>query len=353
MYRHNMTRVATVAAASKKEGGFATRRLLAALFSVALLMGVFPAAVSAHSTDDDLKISIAKAPIAPDGTTAGAPLDFVVSFADPNPAVDGVGMKLGGTITIELDEAFDMTGDQGFSPAGPPPPAIILQGWPQSPRAPFPYTTDIVGNTITLTLTDDWAVGAFGPGPKAVHLGLFASTNPGAGRYEIEVEIQPDPGSGATLKGEGRVVIIPDVRPSANVMSLFSSPPGSAPPLFNPLYQDVTLGESGRQVGMYLWERGGSAAIGVDLVMMSARHGHLIQDGETVGQVWIRTPHGARNQTLTSTGPSVEVEAFVTGIPTGKFVTVFTPDADVAGHYKVTFRMRDGNSQVLRYHVSD
>ncbi|MFV1962413.1 MAG: hypothetical protein ACC658_11345, partial [Acidimicrobiia bacterium] len=276
------------------------------------------------------------------------------SFADPNPAVDGVGMKLGGTITIELDEAFDMTGDQGFSSAGSDQPAILLQGWPQSPRvAPFPYTTDIVGNTVTLTLTDDWAVGAFGPGPKAVHLGLFSSTNPGAGQYEVEVEIQPDPGSSTTLEGESRVVIIPDVRPSANVMSLFSGPPGPPPPFFNPLYQDVALGESGRQVGMYLWERGGSAALGVDLVMMSARHGHLVQDGETVGQVWIHAPKGAHNQTLTSTGPSEEVEAFVTGIPTGKFVTVFTPDPEVAGNYEVTFQMRDGNSQVLHYNVSD
>jgi len=104
---------------------------------------------------------------------------------------------------------------------------------------------------------------------------------------------------------------------------------------------------------MYLWERGGSAAIGVDLVMMTARHGHLVQDGETVGQVWIHAPKGAHNQTLTSDGPSVEVEAFVTGIPTGKFVTVFTPDPEVAGNYEVIFQMRDGNSQVLHYNVSD
>ncbi len=353
MWRHSVTRVIDTARLSKEEGGFATRRLLAALFSVALLVGVFPAAVSAHSKSDGLRITTTRAPVAPDGTTAGAALDFLVSFADPNPAVDGVGMRSGGTITVELDEAFDLTGNQGFSPAGPPPPVIILQGWPQSPRAPFPYTTNIVGNTITLTLTDDWAVGAFGPGPKAVHLALLASTNPGPGRYDVEVEIQPDPASTTTLKGEGHVRIIPNVRPSANVVALFSGPPGPPPPFFNPLYQDVTLGESGRQVGMYLWERGGGAAVGVDLVMVNARHGHLVKDGRTVGQVWIRTPHGARNQTLTSTGPSVEIQAFVTGVPTGKFITLFTPDPEVAGHYEVTFRMNGGNRQVLRYHVSD
>jgi hypothetical protein len=353
--RKNTTRTISVDATVPTKGHrFSKRRVLVALFAASLFVGLLPASASARGTGGDLRISTVKAPVAPDGTTAGAALDFVVSFKSPNPEVDGVGMKLGGTITIELDAAFDLTDDQGPS-VGPP--AIILQGWPQSPRVvpTFPYETVVAGNTITLTMTDDWAVGPpYGPGPKAVHLALLFSTNPEvAGRYSIDVAITPDPG-GSTMEGHGHINIIPNVRPSVNVVSLFSGPPGPPPPFFNPLYQDVSLGDPGVQVGMYLWERGGGPASGTDLQMINADRGRLVQDGRTVGQVWIKSPRGATDHTLVvSTTPSpFEGPAFVTGQPTWVLVTQFTPDPAVPGDYTVTFGMNGGNTQTMHYHVS-
>jgi len=318
---------------------------------VVLFIGVLPATAVAHSKGDHLRLSFAKAPIVPDGTTAGAPTDFVIAFAKANPAIDGVALKSGATIKIKLDSAFDLSGNQGSS-VGPP--AIILQGWPQSPRVPFPYTTDVDGNTIRLTLTDDWDVGDFGPGPKAVHLDLRASTNPThPGRYKVEVEIQPDPESSDTIKGKRRIKIIRDVRASVNVVSVFSGPPGPPPPFFNPLYQDVELGESGRQIGMQLWEFGGAPAVGVDIVMVRPWWGRLMQDGHKVGWVYIKAPKGARGQTLVSTEPSVEAPSAVSGILTGRLISTFTPDPSVPGEYKVVFGMERGNKQVMRYSVSD
>ena len=325
------------------------KKLLAIVVAL-LMIGLVPTTASAKESTRDLELSVSRAPVAPDGTTAGAPLDFVVTFADPDPAVDGVGLKKGATITLKLDKAFDMSGNQG-SPA--PSPVIILQGWPQSPRVPFPYTTDIVGNTIILTMVEDWAVGAFGPGPKAVHLALLDSTNPKrAGRYKVDLAIKPDPGSKKTLRGHDRVKIIHKVRPSVNVISLFSGPPGPPPPFFNPLFQDVALGDSGRQVGMYLWEKGGAAALGVDIKMVSPWLARLVQDNHVVGWVQIRPPKGAFAHSLVSTGPSVEGPAFVTGVPTGILVSQFTPDPAVPGDYKVTFKMKRGNSQTMHYHVA-
>jgi hypothetical protein len=331
------------------------RRLILLLSALVLVVGVLPVAATAHQSSEGLELSVAKAPVAPDGTTAGSQPDFVVMFADPDPAADGVGILAGGTITIELDPAFDLSGDQGLYPSGPPPPAILLQGWPQSPRVgPFPYDTKIDGNTVTLTLVSDWPVGTFGPGPKSVHLPLLASQNPStAGRYAIDVSIKPDPGSSDTLSGHGHVGIIPKVRPSVNVMSLFSGPPGPPPPFFNPLYQDVQLGVAGRQVGMYLWERGGQAAVGVDIEMLNSGHGRLVQDGSTVGHVWIQAPKGARDHTIESTGPSVETPAFFTGVPTGLWLTQFTPDPNVAGEYRVTISINGGNEQTMHYTVGD
>lgn len=333
------------------------RRTLPLMFGVVLLLAVLPTTASAHRSSGDLALEIVKAPVAPDGTTARAPLDFVVLFRDPDPDVDGVGMKAGGTITVELDAAFDLSGNQLSPPHPgglPPPPVIVLQGWPQSPRFDFPYTTEIVGNTVTLTLTDDWAVGAVGPGPKSLHLVLLASTNPGVpGRYSVDVTLRPDPGSPATLAGHGHVEIIPKVRPSVNAVSLFSGPPGPPPPFFNPLFQDLSLGEDGRRVGMYLWERGGAAAEGVDLEMMNRNHGRLVQDGHTVGHIHIRAPSGASDHTLVSEGPSTVGPAFVTGIPTGIFITKFTPDPTVAGLYEVLFSLNGGNTQTMRYDVTE
>jgi len=339
------------------------RRILVLMFSVALLVAAVPVVASAHRVAGDLDLGFVKAPVAGDGTTAGSPLDFLVTFADPDPSVDGVGMTIDGTIAITLDAAFDLTGnDGGFLGGGPPngqapPPVIVLQGWPQSPRFDFPYTTDVdaATNTITLTFIDDWAVDSPGPGPKAVHLALVDSTNPVvAGRYSIELAITPDPG-GPTLEGHGHINIIPNVRPSVNVVSLFSGPPGPPPVFFNPLYQEVTLGDPGRQVGMYLWERGGGPATGVDLEMINAKRGKLVREGRTVGQVWIDAPEGATDQTLvvSTTPPPFEGPAFVTGQPTWVLVTQFTPDPVVPGDYTVTFGMNGGNTQTMHYDVSE
>jgi hypothetical protein len=172
------------------------------------------------------------------------------------------------------------------------------------------------------------------------------------GRYNVNLRIKPDPSSKKSLRGYGQVKIIYKVRPSINVVSLFSGPPGPPPPFFNPLFQDVTLGESGRQVGMYVWDRTGAAAVGVDIKMESPWLARLVQGGDVVGWVVIDPPRGAFGHSLLSTRPSVEGPAFVTGAPTGVLVSQFTPDPAVAGEYIVKFKMRDGNSQTMHYHVS-
>ena len=129
------------------------------LFLAVLCAGVLVSSAVA-SSHDSLEVSIVKAPVAPDGTTAGAITDFVLTFADRNPAIDGIGIKNGGVVEVVLPDDFSNVGGTNT--------VVILQGWPQSPRVPFPYATNIAGNTVTLTLNDDWMPGAFGPGPKQV-----------------------------------------------------------------------------------------------------------------------------------------------------------------------------------------
>ncbi|MDH3499783.1 MAG: hypothetical protein OEM97_06645 [Acidimicrobiia bacterium] len=149
------------------------RRITRAAAAAVLLLSLMPAAALADGSHH-VEVKISKAPVASDGLTAGAHADFVLSFADLDPAVPGIGLKSGAVIRVQLDSAF-VTTDASLNSSA------LLQGWPQSPQIPFPYTTEFDANTLTLTLTDDWAVGDFGPGVKQVHLLLLGIQNPAAG----------------------------------------------------------------------------------------------------------------------------------------------------------------------------
>lgn len=310
-----------------------------------------------HADSKRLNISAAKAPVAPDGTTAGAVTDFVITFRDIDPDVKGINLHEGATIEVVLSDAFTNTGAGGNI-------TVLLQGWPQSPPAPpplFPWTVDYNGNTITLTLTDKFKRGAIGPGAKQVHLILLGYTNPTLpGVYPFELTIRPKPGKGKKLKGSGAVRIIPDARPSVNPISLFSGVPGTPPPLVNPIYQDLELGEVGLPVGLYLWDANSVPSMGTDLAATaSPTYYQLTQGAVVIGEVFISAPDGAEDFSLSSVAlppggpPSVSVSAFVTAVPVGLLGVQFTPDPEVAGDYEIAIAMRGGNESTLFVTVGD
>lgn len=321
------------------------RRLLSIGFALAMMLAFVPGAGA--STAAGLTISVDRAPVGPDGTTAGAVTDFILTFADRDPAVSGLNLKTGGTVTVTLPDGFVNTADGSLNAL------VLLQGWPQSPPAGPPgflWTTTVSGNTITATLTADFLVGDTGPGFKQVHLLLNEFRNPDAGRYNIGLEIQPDPASGDTYAGTARARIIPEARPSANIVSVFS---GGAPvPLNNPIYQTVAAGDDSLDVGMYLWEAGSSVAegivnpfLGVDIAMISATRGLLVQDGARVGYVHIDAPPGADDFGLSTMGPSTLGISAVTSLDVGILIATLHTDPDVTGDYTITFRVDHGNTQ--------
>ena len=289
-----------------------------------------------------LDVAISRAPVAPDGTTAGAQTDFVLTFRDRDPSIDGIAMEEGGTFVVDLPPGFMQVGNGNN--------VAVLQGWPQSPRVPFPYTISISGNTVTLTMTNDWPVGDFGPGPKQVHLILLDFMNPPVGTYEVSLEIDPDgpTGTDQAMMGVGSLKIIPRTRPSVNAVSIFSGPPGPPPPFFNPLYQTVEKGQTTRQTGLYLWGQDSEALVGVDLLMTNRMRGQLLaEDGRTLGRVRVYAPHGARNFDVVTDGPSAEMSAFVTGVPVGVLLVSLETDPNVAGSYAIEISMNNGNTETL------
>ena len=322
------------------------RRFSSIALSVALLVTLVP--MVGAVADYQLDITTSKAPITPDGTTAGAITDFVLTFRDLDPAVDGISMLEGGTVTATLPPAFVNIGVGSNT-------AILLQGWPQSPPAPppaFPWVTTTAGNAVTATLTADFLVGDSGPGFKQLHLLLNSFRNPGPGTYEVDLVIQPDSGSTATYTGVGTVHILSKARPSVNAVSVFSG--GGPPPFNNAIYQSVLAGDDANPVGLYLWDRGSSVLDGVfapfldvDIAMTGLTHGRLVQGTRTVGQVWIDAPAGANDYGIATGGPSSPGITAISGFPVGVLLTTFTTDPDVTGPYTITFRLSNGNTQKL------
>lgn len=297
----------------------------------------FGSPASSHDVHDELSLSADKAPIVPDGTTAGADTDFVVTFADRDPDVPGIDIKTGGTIAIRLPHEFVQ--DDPDAPMT----LVVLQGWPQSPRQPFPDVTyDATTNTLTGTLAFDYlAQSSAQPGPKQLHMLLPGFTNPKAGTYWFDVAIRPDPASDKVLSGRGQVRIHRQIRASINAISVINPPP----PFPNPIYQTVAAGDSPVPWGFYLWQRGGDADVGVDLRQRSARRYDIVDaDGDKIGSVRIRAPKGASGYSIDATA-SEAVNGAVLGIPTGLMIAQFHPDPGTPGDYEITWRMRRGNHQ--------
>lgn len=325
---------------------------------------------------DELNLSAVKAPVAPNGTTVGAPTDFVITFSDPDPDFKGISLRTGDTVEVKLDDAFT---NIGFGPNT----MILLQGWPQSPPAGGPFflwTTAVDGNTITATLNQDFKAGQFGPGSKQAHLLLLGFNNPTKpGVYQFELTINREKskkrkkGKGSkkskkskkTLIGTGSVRIIPDARPSVEPISVFSGSPGPPPPFYNPLYQTLELGESARQVGLYLWDADNAPFVGVDIQATSSPTYYQMIDAAAVvvGEIWITHPSGAMDFSLDSLDlrpeglpdgpPSVAVLAAVTRVPVGLLGIQFYPDLWVTGDYEIAISMKNGNEKTLFITVTE
>lgn len=313
-----------------------------ALVLMVAMLGTVMAVPAAVGADSQVAVTVTKAPVAPDGTTAGAIPDFVLSFADLDPSESGIGIKTDGEIEIVLPDSFVNTG------AGPNV-AIVLQGWQASPPAPPPFiwTTSVSGNTITIEMNADYpSINSANPGPKQVHLILNGFTNPGAGRYQVGMTITPDPAFPSdTTSGTGTLKIIPRARPSVNIVNVLSGNPGP-PPFKNVQYQTVTQGVDPDKVGLYLWDKDSAPFIGVDLVMSNPNHYRFVLNKKTVGHVWIDAPDGASGYSLSTDGESDgPIRAFATMIPTAFLITQFSPDPLTTGDYVITFKLNNGNEQ--------
>ena len=83
----------------------------------------------ANAKPKSLDISTLKAPVVPDGTTAGAVTDFVINFKDLDPSKKGEKLRAGDTVEVVLSDAFMSDPSTPTGPTGNF--VILLQGWAQ------------------------------------------------------------------------------------------------------------------------------------------------------------------------------------------------------------------------------
>jgi hypothetical protein len=141
------------------------------------------------------------------------------------------------------------------------------------------------------------------------------------------------------------MTVIPHARPSVNIVSVLSGNPPPTP-FKNVQWQTVPVGTDPDTVDLYLWNTDAEPFVGVDIVMVNPNHYRFAQQGGTVGHVRIDAPAGTDGYTLsTPDGPSTATLAAVSGLPTAKLNTQFSPDLERTGRYRVKFTMNNGNTQ--------
>lgn len=299
-----------------------------------------------------------KAPVAPDGTTAGRITDFVITLdRSLDPSIPGRTLLQGNSIRITLPSGFRNTEGYAFGSAGAicgPPlsgdecnTGVLLQGWPQHPIVPpaakYSMTYDEPSNTIVFTaLVDLVPAPPLEPGIKQLHLILLGFTNPGPGQYRVQVEAETGPG-GTLETGYSTLQIVPLSRPSVNMTSTGDD----NMPTLNTIYQSTTVNNTvPLKYNFLLWDRNDEPFAGVDVVPVNGNDDYLLRkNGSTVGHVRIDAPDGATGQQLMSFGPSVVQGTPVFGPPsmTARWVGRFMAGSE-PGMYTITVKINGGNS---------
>ena len=294
--------------------------------------------------------SIVPAPVAPDGTVAGAQTDFVINFAvDKRPNAPGLSFEPGDRVEVKLPDGIEFVDPVNFPiskalmPGCAPPvltcsTAVFLRGWPQSPIAPA-ISYDAASNTLTAEVETAIVPNPpAAPGVKELHIIGLGFKNPEPGRYRVDVTItrgdSVETGS-ATLKIKSKP------RPSIHIASVFNPPQAPFP---NTVHQTVAAGTLPLPYDFYVWGWNRDALLGVELEPISKRWSRLVQNGRTIGWVKVTAVRGGSlsGASITSTGPSVPVNAFITGITTGRLTVQFDPGTQ-PGLYILNFMIRGGN----------
>jgi hypothetical protein len=309
--------------------------------------------------------SIQKAPIVADGNVHERASDFVINLnVSSDPAEPGVSLELGDEVRVTLPDGFvfdeDALEEFPICSVGKPCPStlianaclpgtlacstvVFLQGYPQSA---IPPDVSRDGNTLVLTPR-----AAIGPVVKNIHIIGKAIVNPGPGKYSVLVR-HTDSGGNVLWEGSGKVRILPRIRRSINVTSVFASLVGGGPPFANTIYQTVVSGATEFPWNFLVWDHNGEPYSDIELLLVTENHYLLRRKGRTIGHARIDAPEGATgfsiNNTVDVTLPGTPVIGLGPGgvppPPVQRYEVQFDAGfAPVPGRYTTTLRLNNGN----------
>ena len=323
--------------------------------------------MQAAAVNEGIVREIVRAPVAPDGTTAGRVTDFVINLEVPlTPSLPGLTLLEGSQIRISLpdeivyenetDFPIKSVGEENCTPGNLQcSTAVLIQGWPQNPVRPpvkkYDLAYDADTHTMIFTaLQDLLPAPPREPGIKQIHLILNGFTNPAeAGAYPVEVvaEVGLD---GTSQQGTGILQVLPEPRPSLNVTSVFNGEPPYRP---NTFYQLANPGQfSLYPYDFLLWDAEGAAWEGVTIETVDSRHSLIVRGDAVIGHVYIDAPALAEGQQVSTPAPSTIIKTPVTGFETGRLTVCFRAGS-VPGDYVATFKLNGGNTVRMFVEVID
>ncbi len=319
-------------------------------------------------------LTVAPAPVPPDGYVAGQPTHFVFVLApDANPTVKGIALKRGESLIIVLPTAFARNPASSIKEDSDQT-MVLTKGWPQAPvrqagqyRIFYDAATNTIGARAEQDITAD---GANDPGIKIMHLRGAAFINPPPGNYPVEIRLI---GQNGTPR-EAWAGTIP-VR-SATMMARLAPTNFHLGPGVNADFQKIGHKQDAPLVlGVYLWNQTGKPINGVGIGSRDLARfpkytgGLLIQDANgdrrldpsvdrVIGGVIIEAPPGATGQAVSS--PSGENGGLVLsgevarspkfpvaaggGKPDPGLLPIRVHSGGTPGVYRVTVELIDGNS---------
>ena len=120
--------------------------------------------------------------------------------------------------------------------------------------------------------------------------------------------------------------------------------PRCTPPFANTLFHVVDAGDPSLTLAFDMWDKHGQPLVGLSADMSQNSKGALRDaQGNVIGKIRIKAPHGAEDFEFVPSGPSTLVNAFVTGTPVGRLAAVLSTAAGITGDYEVVVSLNGGN----------
>jgi hypothetical protein len=319
-------------------------------------------------------LTVVPAPVPPDGYVVGQPTHVVfVLVPDTNPAIHGLALQRGESLTIVLPTAFARNPASSIQEDSDQT-MVLTKGWPQAPvrqagqyRIFYDAATHTIGVRAEQDITTD---GANAPGIKMMHLRGATFLNPQAGNYPVEVRLIGQNGTPREV-WTGTMPVRSATMTARLAPTNFHLGPG-----VNADFQQLGPKQDTPLVlGVYLWDQMGKPINSVGIGSPDLAHfpkyngGLLIQDtngdrrldpsvDRVIGGIIIEAPPGATGQAVSSpsgddgrlvlSGEMSRSPTFPVAAGGGKLDPGLLPirvhSGSTPGVYRLTVALIDGNS---------